>query len=82
MRHFLGHFFRIFGHFMLSKDWLDDTTLRVMTYKSGSFTFQLGANIDHLTPMIDRINDAQARFNKIPTLPAMIDQLQENVLIA
>ena len=50
----------------LSKKWLNDTTLRVMTYKSGAFTFQIGADIDCLTPMLDRINDAQARFNKIP----------------
>lgn len=64
----------------LSKTWLDDTTLRVMTYKSGVFTFQLGANLNHLTPMLNRINDAQARFNKIPTLPSIIGQLQEQVL--
>lgn len=64
----------------LSKKWLDDTTLRVMTYKSGAFTFQIGADIDCLTPMLDRINDAQARFNKIPTLPNIIGQLQKQVL--
>lgn len=64
----------------LSKNWIDETTLRVMTYKSGSFTFQLGADIEKLAPMLDRINDAQLRFIKIPTLPVIIDELQEKVL--
>lgn len=64
----------------LSKQWLDETTLRVMTYKSGSFTFGLWSDIIKLTPLIDRINDAQSRFNKIPTLPYIIDELQEKVL--
>lgn len=64
----------------LSKQWLDETTLRVMTYKSGSFTFGLWSDIAKLTPLIDRINDAQSRFNKIPTLPYIIDELQEKVL--
>ena len=51
-----------------------------MTYKSGAFTFQIGADIDRLTPMLDRINDAQVRFNKIPTLSNIIGQLQKQVL--
>jgi Fic family protein len=59
--------------------WLDDTTLRVMTYRSGSFVFQLGLDIHALQPLIDRINDAQSRFNKTPALPAIIDQMQERV---
>lgn len=65
---------------MLSKEWLDETTLRVMTYKSGSFTFQLSVDMEKLSPMLDRINDAQGRFNKIPTLPMIIDKVQEKVL--
>ena len=64
----------------LSKIWLDDTTLRVMTYKSGSFTFSLSLDIERLQAMIDRINDAQRRFNKMPGLPQIIDQMQEKVL--
>ena len=64
----------------LSKTWLDDTTLRVMTYRSGSFTFSLSLDLQGLQPMIDRVNDAQQRFNKMPALPQIIDQMQEKVL--
>ncbi|HEY4713388.1 MAG TPA: Fic family protein, partial [Aquirhabdus sp.] len=64
----------------LSKTWLDDTTLRVMTYKSGSFTFSLSLDPARLQAMIDRVNDAQKRFNKMPMLPQIIDQMQEKVL--
>ena len=64
----------------LSKTWLDDTTLRVMTYKSGSFTFQLGLDTPAIQPLLDRVNDAQKRFNKTPMLPQIIDQMQEKVL--
>lgn len=47
-----------------SKTWIDDTTLRVMTYKSGSFTFQLGLDLKQIQAMLDRVNDSQKRFNK------------------
>lgn len=30
--------------------------------------------------MLDRVNDAQNRFNKMPSLPQIIDQVQEKVL--
>lgn len=63
-----------------SKEWIDNTTLRVMTYKSGSFTFQLGTDITYTQVMLDRVNDAQNRFNKMPALPSIIDQIQEKVL--
>lgn len=63
-----------------SKVWLDDTTLRVMTYKSGSFVFQLGVDLKQSQAMLDRVNDAQNRFNKMPNLPQIIDQIQEKVL--
>ncbi|RKG32366.1 Fic family protein [Acinetobacter guerrae] len=63
-----------------SKTWLDDTTLRVMTYKSGSFTFALHINHERLQATIDRVNDAQVRFNKMPGLPQIIDQMQDKIL--
>ncbi|ENW97763.1 Fic family protein [Acinetobacter sp. NIPH 298] len=64
----------------LSKTWLDDHTLRIMTYKSGSFTFSLNLDLEKLQAIIDRINDAQRRFNKMPGLPQIIDQMQDKVL--
>lgn len=63
-----------------SKTWVDDTTLRVMTYKSGSFTFQLGFELSEAQAMLDRVNDSQNRFNKTPSLSLIIDQVQEKVL--
>lgn len=63
-----------------SKTWVDSTTLRVMTYKSGSFTFQLGFDLNQIQAMLDRVNDSQNRFNKTPSLPLIIDQVQEKVL--
>lgn len=63
-----------------SKTWVDDTTLRVMTYKSGSFTFQLGFELNNVQAMLDRVNDSQNRFNKTPSLSLIIDQVQEKVL--
>ncbi|WP_180089184.1 MULTISPECIES: Fic family protein [unclassified Acinetobacter] len=63
-----------------SKEWLNETTLRVMTYKSGSFTFSLSLDYERLQGAIDRVNDAQKRFNKMPGLPQIIDQMQEKIL--
>lgn len=64
----------------LNKTWLNEHTLRVMTYKSDSFTFSLSIDLEKLQPIIDRINDAQKRFNKMPGLPQIIDQMQDKVL--
>jgi hypothetical protein len=63
-----------------SKTWVDETTLKVMTYKSGFFTFQLGFDSKDVQSMIDRVNDSQNRFNKTPSLPLIIDQVQDKVL--
>lgn len=63
-----------------SKEWIDDTTLRVMTHKSGSFTFTLGCLPDGA--VLNRIDDAQSRFNKTPTVPQIIDKIQEKVLVS
>lgn len=65
-----------------SKIWIDEYTLRVMTYKSGIFTFGLKLDITASQAMIDRINDAQTRFNKMPMLPQIIDKIQEKVLVS
>ncbi len=59
-----------------SKSWLDDTASRGITYNSGSFTFQLEFDLQQVKPMLDRVNDAQNRFNKMLNLPQIIDQIQ------
>ena len=63
-----------------SKEWIDEHTLRVMTHKSGSFTFTLGCLPDEA--ILKRIDDAQSRFNKTPTVPQIIDEIQEKVLVS
>ncbi|RYY78521.1 MAG: Fic family protein [Moraxellaceae bacterium] len=62
------------------KTWLNDSTLRVMTYRSGSFIFSISLDLTGLQAIIDRVNDAQRRFNKMPGLPRIIDQMQDKVL--
>lgn len=54
--------------------------LEYMTYKSGSFTFQLGFELNNVQAMLDRVYDSQNRFNKTPSLSLIIDQVQEKVL--
>lgn len=63
-----------------SKEWINDSTLRVMTYRSGSFTFTLGCLPDKA--LLNRIDDAQLRFNKTPKVAQIIDQIQEKVLVS
>lgn len=65
-----------------SKQWIDKTTLRVMTYKSGVFTFQLGYDLTQVQPLIERINDAQRRLNKTPALPHIVDKMQNKVMVS
>jgi len=63
-----------------SKEWVDDSTLRVMTYRSGSFTFALGCLPDEA--LLNRIDDAQLRFNKTPKAAQILDRIQEKVLVS
>jgi Fic family protein len=63
-----------------SKEWIDDNTLRVMTHRSGAFTFALGCLPDEA--LLRRIDDAQLRFNKTPTVPEIIDKIQDKVLVS
>lgn len=63
-----------------SKEWIDDSTLRVMTYRSGSFTFALGCLPDEA--LLNRIDDAQLRFNKTPKAAQILDRIQEKVLVS
>lgn len=60
--------------------WLDATTLRVETYRSGFFVFQAGVDIAALQPLLDRVQDAQDRFRKVPVLPDVAEELEREVL--
>lgn len=63
-----------------SKEWITDDTLRVMTFRSGVFTFTLGCSPDQA--FLNRIDDAQLRFNKTPKAAQIIDRIQEKVLVS
>ena len=61
--------------------WLDETTLRVETYRSGFFTFQIGLDMPSLMPLFDRVADAQERFSKL-SLWQISAQLEKEVIAA
>lgn len=61
--------------------WLDETTLRVETYRSGFFTFQIGLDMPSLMPLFDRVADAQERFSKL-SLWHISAQLEKEVIAA
>lgn len=63
-----------------NKTWTGETTLRVETFKSGVFTFQTGFAPGKIEPFVDRVNDAQSRFNNIPGLPDIVATLEAEVL--
>ncbi len=63
-----------------AKEWLDEQTLRGMTYRSGAFTFTLGCLPDK--GLLNRIDDAQLRFNKTPKVAEIIDEIQDRVLVS
>lgn len=58
------------------------TTLSAQTYNSGKFVFTVGCDLEALSPMLNRVNDAQSRFNSLPSLPNIIDQLEKKVLVS
>ncbi len=59
-----------------------DQALRVETFRSGIFVFRVGVDFSAAQPMIDRIEDAHRRFAAIPVLPAIVTQLEKEVLVS
>jgi Fic family protein len=59
-----------------------DQPLRVETFRSGIFTFQIGVDPAAAQPLIDRIEDAHQRFAGIPILPDIATQLEKEVLVS
>lgn len=59
-----------------------DPVLRVETFRSGVFVFRVGVDFAAEQPMIDRIEDAHRRFAAIPVLPAIVTQLEKEVLVS
>lgn len=56
--------------------------LRIETHKSGIFRFSVGVDMQEIQPLMDRVNDAQDRFSKVPTLPDIATQIEKEVLVS
>ena len=54
----------------------------VLTHRSGKFVFQPGIDMEKLQPTLDRVLDAHDRFTDIPTLPDVVSQLVDIVLVS
>ncbi|MBS4098663.1 MAG: Fic family protein [Sulfuricella sp.] len=59
-----------------------DQPLRVETFRSGIFVFQIGVDLAAAQPLIDRIEDAHKRFSTIPILPVIATQLEKEALVS
>ena len=54
----------------------------VMTHRSGKFVFQIGVDLEKITPLIERVVDAHERFVSVPMLPHIAKQLQDSVVVS
>ena len=54
----------------------------IETYRSGYFTFQVGADLAKLQPQLDKINYGHRLFTSLPILPDIAAKLEKEVLIA
>lgn len=54
--------------------------LKVETFRSGYFTFEVGIDLSKIQPLIDRVRDAKNRFSSMPILPDIAVQLEKEVL--
>ena len=56
--------------------------LKVETYRSGHFVFQIGLDIEKLKILKYRVNDAHIRFTSIPLVSEVSSELEKRVMIA
>jgi len=54
----------------------------VDTHRSGKFVFQVGADMESIKHLALRVEDAQERFASVPTLPAIVSQIHEEVIVS
>ncbi|MFZ2725149.1 MAG: Fic family protein [Methylococcaceae bacterium] len=55
--------------------------LKVETYRSGHFVFQIGLDIEKLKHLKDRVNDAHIRFISIPLISEISGDLEKKVML-
>ena len=55
---------------------------RIETFRSGIFTFQIGVDMAQLQPLLQRVEDAHARFASVPILPDVATRLEREVVVS
>ncbi|MEA1889726.1 MAG: Fic family protein, partial [Pseudomonadota bacterium] len=60
----------------------NENKIRVETYRSGIFTFQVGVDLSDIQPLLQRVEDAHARFAAVPILPDVATKLEREVVVS
>ena len=53
---------------------------KIETFRSGIFTFQIGIDSTRIQPLLQRVEDAHARFASVPILPDIATRLEREVV--
>ncbi|GEM_PF-165385 len=56
--------------------------LKVKTYRSGHFVFQIGLDFQQLEPFAARVNDAHIRFTSLPFVSEISGELEKQVMVS
>ena len=59
-----------------------DVPLKIETFRSGHFTFQVGLDFRIIKPLLDRVRDAHDRFRKVPILPDIANTLERETVVS
>ena len=60
----------------------DEGYLKVETFRSGPFVFQIGLDHNKLSRLYDRVNDAHIRFVSLPGISEISSELENQVLVS
>lgn len=55
---------------------------RIKTFRSGIFTFQVGVDMSRVQPLLQRVEDAHARFASVPILPDIATRLEREIVVS
>lgn len=59
-----------------------ESRIRVETHRSGIFTFQVGVDSSQIHSLLQRVEDAHARFASVPILPDIATKLEREVVVS
>lgn len=57
-------------------------SLKIETYRSGMFTFQVAVDLNRIQPLIDKVNYGHRLFSSLPLLPDIAAQLERETLLS